>query len=641
MCFPASLFLVNKYDIKLPKRDELRPFRPSDVSCKSVDGVIEGTAYTSNIGFISLFIERGQYTKFPYQLVMNHRDIDLSILHSGTNGKRPMLLSMVDPKEGAEKFDASTMVSLFFHGVEDTSAKYGTDESDEDGLAGGAVSRKILDKPGEDKKELLRTQCFVKAKGEDGQTVNGYGYIRDREAVVLEIKPFQRLLAIFGYRWVDDDGEEVLIEEVTPSVLLSFLRLFDDYELFTEEGFQKFLEDFTMEKYYRFQEGVDLATQYRQFGAFLRSITSVRVGTYDGQHRMFLMMHYFTGCFDITDRCPLETAAWTDSKHCDTFDDWQLWQKLQFAVGGPQIPTSMPMILDYLRARGKELTESQKYYIPVDTFAIVKKMAVEFHGLLAGGSELTPLTFDTYWKKGSKKRATEDNLLNSFCHLQQYMQQEAKIMIDAVILKKDSMTPAMWEKQIATCKGRYVDMQKWAAWPINKSKVNDMARELGHPLLLLKLAASTQGTLMALNSFFGVQSPRHDQQRPSDAIAVSRYHSINWIKTFILDNLWFIVECYALNRLLLEQHIVKLIRDDDKYLQKEYYYGAYEWKSFGDEDLESKERVKNGGLLRAKIQYAIAVKLFEEIFNCIDEFGLDPQLGSDPDVNTSLKAYTR
>jgi len=94
---------------------------------------------------------------------------------------------------------------------------------------------------------------------------------------------------------VDDSGDEVLVEDITPSVLSSFTELRDDHELNSEDGFKKFLKDCGMDKYYRFQEGVDLATQYRQVETIIRSITSVRVGTYDGQHRMMPLIHSDNG----------------------------------------------------------------------------------------------------------------------------------------------------------------------------------------------------------------------------------------------------------------------------------------------------------------------------------------------------------
>jgi len=639
LCF-LLLLLVNNFELELPKRKKLRQFKPHEFSTNETLDISEGTSYTNNFGLLSLFIERGQYTNFPYQLPMNHRDINLVILHYGIEGKPPMLESMVRPRDGAEKFDQSTKISFFFHALKDTSRANGSGESDKDGLPGGLISRDVLDTNDASKKELLRTQCYVKADGENEEKVHGYGYIQDREAIFLEFGDFERLLEIFGFEWVDENGVAVQSEEVTVSVIMSFIELFEGYRFDTVDGFKDFLKDFGMDDYYRYQEGVDLAKQYRDFGMLLRSITNVRLGTYDGQHRMFLMMLFFTGFFDITDQCPLTHEPMKKCAHYKDYKTWQLWEKMQFSVGVRAKPTlRMPTVLANLRRRGKELTAAQSYYIPVNAISLIRKLTVTFNGSLHGGSALTPLTFKNYWKQDSGLEIPSANLQLTWTILKNEMEQNSQIVINALLPK--ILKPEAWKKQVETSEIRYLDITKWAAWPPG-SQVKDFAKELGYTLLLLKLGASSGNALKALNSFFGMQSPKHPQNRPLDAIGVARYHSINWIKTYVLDTLWTVDQKYTSNRLRMEQEIVKFVKKFPKWMEKENRSGEYQWDNFGDTKVELPESGQklDGGLLRAKIQYAICLNVFEEIFWCIDYYGLDPKLG-DGIANSSLKAYTQ
>jgi len=278
---------------------------------------------TSGTVVMTLFHERGLWSKHCYQPVVNQRPIAVDNWNSERVEKNkdnslvtypPLRDSLVslDP-DGVTGFDVVTRMSLFTYGVTPT-REAGLDE----GLTTPMrLEFKIPSAPAPDGNEPSDPS---ESTPDDDDISFGSGSLFNTRAVPISASVFKRTLEVFGYRWAFrskhgrktvyvDHGDD---DDVGVAELHRFYSLFKDDDFSTEEKFKAFLEKFRLENIYRYDPTLNLPGNIERFGLLVRALTRSRVCCYEGQHRWILIALYSCGYVGADASAPLVKRSFHD-----------------------------------------------------------------------------------------------------------------------------------------------------------------------------------------------------------------------------------------------------------------------------------------------------------------------------------------
>jgi len=149
-------------------------------------------------------------------------------------------------------------------------------------------------------------------------------HLENRRCVNLTGKAFKKLLLFFGYEWRYSDSDTVKSDDdpVEITDLVSFLNIFNSEQLKTgfssNEGLQTFVKHFQLEFYFKVNMNECITTNTRRFGQMMRCLTNVRIGCFEGQHRLILLGSFLQGLFGVNNEVPLipqSIAKWKGPMH--------------------------------------------------------------------------------------------------------------------------------------------------------------------------------------------------------------------------------------------------------------------------------------------------------------------------------------
>ena len=277
-------------DARRPK-NKLHDFRPHQlgqlqgpVHQVSFYQMTERNGTCGTAGLLEVDVWTGQ----PHQPWVNHRDLDVKSYKEHTRNddgslQPPMIHSIVKPDEK----------SLFSNGDAISCTICQIEEIDDSTLS-----------------EEVPMSCRLKAcreftlqSEEGGLLKTGSSTIRNRRVVPVTVAGIQRFLKFWNQKWVTKSRGPVVKnseqQKVTLQVLASLVKLLD-IPLTTEDDFRGMLEKFQFEGLYQYNASIGLEGNRQQFFALMRAFSPLRLGVFDGKHRMFGMMNVSQGIYDIS-----------------------------------------------------------------------------------------------------------------------------------------------------------------------------------------------------------------------------------------------------------------------------------------------------------------------------------------------------
>ena len=117
---------------------------------------------------------------------------------------------------------------------------------------------------------------------------------------------FIQFLRVFGYKWVDDEGNDKKpTDDVTMVDLFSMVMLFDGVKLTTPTEFNSFIERFDFKELYAPTTATTPRDIMEEFGFFVRSLHQLRDSNPDGQHRTDPMVQLLHGHCILSANAPM------------------------------------------------------------------------------------------------------------------------------------------------------------------------------------------------------------------------------------------------------------------------------------------------------------------------------------------------
>ena len=223
------------------------------------------------------------------------------------------------------------------------------------------------------------------------KSFNGIGILKKRYAKRLSKQTFIRQLEIFGYKCspleVSAD-DTVGLEHVA-----AFAYLFKDHPLDNEAAIKKFLDYFSMEDIYQYNEQWDSFTNLEMFSYLCCSLNKYRHGTPDGQHRGRLVKLTEFGYFlpmtivpitktttlrDLMEAARVDTVGKDDDQLLDIYEKSQMFTHQQISIGVIMDAPSFADELKIMKKFGEDLAEAQQLSKPIDfcdvILAIIDRM---------------------------------------------------------------------------------------------------------------------------------------------------------------------------------------------------------------------------------------------------------------------------
>lgn len=351
---------------------------------------------------IAGLIEIDAWTSQPYQPWLNHRGLDVKSYKFPTRRddgtlQPPMIQSIVKPDR----------TSLFVNGDAISCAIYQIEAVDDFVMS-----------------EDIPLSCRLKAgrnfslKDEDGKQQTGGSTIRNRRVVPVTAVAVKRFLKFWNFKWVKKGkmhGEVGDDEPVTLQVLASLVKLLD-LRLTTENDFKEMLKEFQFdEKLYRCDEKIDLEGNRRQFFALMKAFVPLRLGVFDGKHRMFGMMNISYGVYDICNEIkegtPYEIFETKDDdydfagvpKKNVKYDGMQCFLSQQILIG-KAVHKDLTDVQDLdeqfsvFRSYGHTKTAAAKQTIKEDWMSLCIDF-LDYAEQTGQLRELNLLDFSVYWQK--------------------------------------------------------------------------------------------------------------------------------------------------------------------------------------------------------------------------------------------------
>ena len=182
---------------------------------------------------LSLFVQRGRYSKQPFRAKSNFRDIEFTKItepHGEIGNECPPLQESFASGKAVDSFDSTNMVW--------------TIQELEHVSDGDAESH-----------EKLNLRTFRTCQYGDDNDLH-YGCIKDKKLKPPTRKAFLRLLEVFGVDWHTSSTDNTQPDrEPTLGDYVEFFKLFNKYDFKTEDGVKMFLKDFHFDDIFAFEDG--------------------------------------------------------------------------------------------------------------------------------------------------------------------------------------------------------------------------------------------------------------------------------------------------------------------------------------------------------------------------------------------------
>ena len=579
---------------------------------------------TSQVGktipaILTHLTERGLVSGEPYMMSnVNHRDLNTVYWHEQVDPSRPftMIESLTKPNH-SRRFDVgNNYMTLYFYEVTDQ-----VNSITEEGTS-------------------LRTTRFV-AKGKDASV---YSFARDRVAMVLSGAGFRRLLAVFNYRWMEDELQPKADDAVpTSQDLVSFCELFRNIDVATVDGFKGFLHEFSLDTLFEVKDNWSITEVHYHFGLFLRSIVNVRIDVCDGQHRWLLIACFLTGFFSEKTPIPRVPVSWEQSDYkkfniTTTQMFYLMCINVAIVIDDPNMKTrpttSIAHARNNLRIAGDIITQASNMNIPPTWSEIIQKLSQSFHVT----SNCQDYTYANYWAKTKSKEATYPAFSTNMSNL------------------KDSINALSSNDQ----QTRYLPLLMGKSEKSHKRFFKDLGTSL-KKLELFTVIATPHATMMLeiiracihstearnkLRRYFLNNSCRSHPQRHVST-DIHRYLQLDWIRMNIYDPLKRVIDHVA-KRIVIERYLIETLRsvkeDDPTGPYHQYVENGYkttdsklfvslpnatelekmDLASLKHRLFATKDTMYGANDLINMITFAFFSTILMDIFDTIWEFGFDP-----------------
>lgn len=251
---------------------------------------IELAAVNCHVLAVLLLLEHGADSGHFYQPDVNHRCFDPKALYDFGKDKNggivpPLLRSLFNPGKG-DDFTSQTPFSVLMYEITQMN------EESEANV---------------DPATLIRTILPCKISGRP----TGRGKLKGCCAQPVTMQSYKRLLSIFDFRPVGEDGEEVSDtnkdgspRQVTPCEWASFFSAIGDIDMKTHASLRLFLDRHNVPGF-KVDESLSMPQLRLLLSQFLRSITGIRGSAFDCQHRLFTMAWIAFGYFTPSNQAPL------------------------------------------------------------------------------------------------------------------------------------------------------------------------------------------------------------------------------------------------------------------------------------------------------------------------------------------------
>ena len=384
------MFIDNLFEVDLKRKPEKDLMKCTDDSRRLDELSLQVYVGQTFLTLPALLMERGFYSDNIYRARVNHRDLDNFVLRSHHSKGRPVRDSFCAP-ERHEDFDN---VVLFPHSVKYLEAGQAPDDN-----------------------LKMVTQCPCRLP-EEFKAPDMRGAIEGMEVCRISNYAFKRLLALFGYRWVQVvDGARVDCKE-DPNIcdVMYFLQVVKGPVITTPEEFKKFLEKHRLDELFEYQANRDVVTNLYLFGRLLRSVVPIRFSPCEGQHRMWCLSSMIQGLPDATDQLPLKKKLFAEYEdyHCRNYDTWQIHQKkiAMLIEGSYSIVTgeqSLSMVVSKCRSYSDDKSQNQETFISWNVHGYAVKCAATAAAKFKDIG-LEKVTRSTHWCVNSKSSLISANM---------------------------------------------------------------------------------------------------------------------------------------------------------------------------------------------------------------------------------------
>ena len=331
--------------------------------CDGYD-LLRKTSLTIPLMIPSLLTERGLFSHQIYRADVNHRDIDYFVLNNVHSKGRAIRDSFCHP-EREEAFDVNSAPVLLPHSLVSCDSK---------------VERVMK----------LKSQKPSKLPN---QNLSMEGFIKGKMVAKITNQDFTRLLAIFGFKFVNDDKTECN-EDPTAQDIIKFFSIFRKVTL-KGDGFSNFLKAYKFEKLFQYDYNVNTLVNVYRFGWLLRSLSNVRLSPCEGQHRWWCFSS-FIQCLPVArNELPLPMLRpdqYPDEYH--TFDKWQIHYERNVVI--LELKEYTPQSLTQCKRLSDDSRKAQNQSVDWCLFTFLSQFCNKM-GCNWDSMNCEVIDFDNYW----------------------------------------------------------------------------------------------------------------------------------------------------------------------------------------------------------------------------------------------------
>lgn len=241
-------------------------------------------------GILNLFNERGPNSNHVYAPTVNHRQVEFKSMMKVTTDaygktKKPLISSMLNRTNENDFSTKERPCVLFYQSV--------NDQEKFDNVT--------------DKGLRVKTTGLVQVIG-DGSPTSNLVQLNLAFCIAEDVskEEFRKLLKIFNHKSsVGGPPDQTRWAQ--------FVSLFRESNLGTPETFKEFISDFKLEDVYTYDDAISIEKNHHRLGESLRAITSVRVASFEGQHRMVLSALASSGFYKAEGIAPLTEMTFQDA----------------------------------------------------------------------------------------------------------------------------------------------------------------------------------------------------------------------------------------------------------------------------------------------------------------------------------------
>lgn len=580
-------------------------------------------------------IERGLFSRQCYMAAGgNHRELQMKHWVS-LDEKKPC--TMIDSllyyygNDQSCRFDIDSHIGMCFHGVE-------------------ACSNTTSDES-----VRLRSQCKLVSQS-GGRIASGFSFAKDRCFSNMSGEHFTRLLRFFGLQWWDQEANAVksIESEVTFEDISTFVALFCNVDLLSEEGFKSFYEKFEFSDVFTYDETDDIFVLNAYFGELLRSLVPVRLQVYDGQHRMLLMALFSTGCFNPTTQVPLEVTAWEESMYRDfKIADSQLNQVLTYDVGiayqknGDR--TSNPrVVLKQLMLAGDTITNGASNCIE----PTYEEMFQKVNAILDEKRNVVAYSHATFWRVDDPQSDPVKAITNVENNGKAYFECFDEVIkshgrFRKLLLSEDKAEANDWSSASASLKKWLPSISGTSLIPNGSKEIQVKTAEV---LAVWRATADRRATRDKLTSMMEYVSTTHPQVCGVTKVQTNLAHftTVSWLRKYIYGPA-SVVTNHFMCRYFIEQFIINTLRNTKEVgsngplrtgIRNGFKFSPEDFKqwphaaAFRSANLNDIKgclpKYGKAGDMNDRIQFAIFASVVNEIIRTVKVYGYDPDFYDRP-----------